>query len=39
MKNLLSRLNPDVLALVRSIGLLAQAQGVGAYLVGGPVRI
>jgi len=38
MKNLLSRLNPDVLALVRSIGLLAQAQGVGAYLVGGPVR-
>jgi tRNA nucleotidyltransferase (CCA-adding enzyme) len=36
--NLLSRLNPESLALVRSIGLLAQAQGVEAYLVGGPVR-
>jgi len=38
MKNLLSRLNPESLGLVRSIGLLAQAQGVAAYLVGGPVR-
>ena len=38
MKNYLSRLNPDSLALLRSIGLLAQAQGVEAYLVGGPVR-
>ncbi len=38
MKNYLSRLNPDSLALLRSIGLLAQAQGVAAYLVGGPVR-
>ncbi len=36
--NLLSRLNPKSLALVRSIGLLAQKQGVAAYLVGGPVR-
>ena len=38
MKNLLSRLNPKSLALVRSIGILAQDQGVEAYLVGGPVR-
>jgi tRNA nucleotidyltransferase (CCA-adding enzyme) len=35
---LLTRLNPQSLALVRSIGVLAQAQGVAAYLVGGPVR-
>jgi tRNA nucleotidyltransferase (CCA-adding enzyme) len=38
MKNLLSRLIPKSLALVRSIGVLAQEQGVVAYLVGGPVR-
>ncbi len=38
MKNLLLSLNPKSLALVRSIGLLAQKQGVAAYLVGGPVR-
>jgi len=38
MKNLLSHLNPDSLALVRSIGILAQQQGVAAYMVGGPVR-
>jgi len=38
MKNLLSRLNPKSLALVQSIGLLARAHGVAAYLVGGPVR-
>ena len=38
MKNLLSYLNPKSLALVRSIGRLAQEQGVAAYLVGGPVR-
>lgn len=38
MKNLLSCLNPKSLGLARSIGLLAQAQGVEAYLVGGPVR-
>ena len=38
MQNLLSRLNPKSLALVRSIGVLAQIQGVAAYLVGGPVR-
>ena len=38
MKNLLSRLNPESLELVRSIGVLAKAQGVAAYLVGGPVR-
>jgi len=38
MKNLLSRLNPESLALVCSIGLLAKARGVEAYLVGGPVR-
>jgi len=38
MKNLLSYLNPKSLALVRSIGTLAQDQGVAAYLVGGPVR-
>lgn len=38
MKNLLSRLNPKSLALVRSIGLLAQEQGMAAYLVGGSVR-
>jgi tRNA nucleotidyltransferase (CCA-adding enzyme) len=38
MKNLLSRLKPKSLTLVRSIGLLAKAQGVEAYLVGGPVR-
>ncbi len=37
-RNLLSRLNPGSLALVRSIGLLAGAQGAAAYLVGGPVR-
>jgi tRNA nucleotidyltransferase (CCA-adding enzyme) len=36
--NFLSRLNPKFLALVRSIGILAQSQGVSAYLVGGPVR-
>jgi tRNA nucleotidyltransferase (CCA-adding enzyme) len=36
--NLLSRLNPKSLALVRSIGLLAEEQGMAAYLVGGPVR-
>ena len=38
MNNLLSRLNPESLDLVRSIGLLAQEQGMAAYLVGGPVR-
>jgi len=38
MKNLLFHLNPKSLALVRSIGVLAKAQGVSAYLVGGPVR-
>ena len=38
MKNLLSRLNPESLDQVRSIGALAQAQGAAAYLVGGPVR-
>ncbi len=38
MKNLLSRLNPKSLVLVRSIGVLAQERGVAAYLVGGPVR-
>jgi len=38
MKNLLSRLNPDSRALVRSIGILAQERGLAAYLVGGPVR-
>jgi len=38
MKNLLSRLNPKSLALVRSIGVLAEEQDVAAYLVGGPVR-
>jgi tRNA nucleotidyltransferase (CCA-adding enzyme) len=36
--NLLSRLNPKSLDLVRCIGVLAQAQGMKAYLVGGPVR-
>jgi tRNA nucleotidyltransferase (CCA-adding enzyme) len=36
--DLLSRLNPDSLALVRSIGNLARSRGVSAYLVGGPVR-
>ena len=36
--NLLSRLNPESLALVRSIGVLAQEKGMAAYLVGGPVR-
>jgi len=36
--NFLSRLNPKSLSIVRSIGVLAQAQGVEAYLVGGPVR-
>jgi tRNA nucleotidyltransferase (CCA-adding enzyme) len=36
--NFLSRLNPGSLALVRSIGVFAQARGVSAYLVGGPVR-
>jgi tRNA nucleotidyltransferase (CCA-adding enzyme) len=36
--NLLSRLNPKLLDLVRSVGILAEAQGVSAYLVGGPVR-
>jgi tRNA nucleotidyltransferase (CCA-adding enzyme) len=36
--NFLSHLNPKSLALVRSIGVLAQTQGVAAYLVGGPVR-
>jgi tRNA nucleotidyltransferase (CCA-adding enzyme) len=36
--DLLSRLNPKSLVLVRSIGLLSQEQGVEAYLVGGPVR-
>ncbi len=34
----LSCLNPKSLGLVRSIGLLAQEQGMAAYLVGGPVR-
>ena len=38
MKNLLSNLNPKFLELVRCIGLLAQAQGLPVYLVGGPVR-
>ena len=38
VKNILSYLNPKSLELVRSIGLLAQIQGVNAYLVGGPVR-
>ncbi len=38
MKNLLLSLNPKSLGLVRSIGLLAQEQGMAAYLVGGPVR-
>ena len=38
MKDLLSSLKPKSLALVRSIGRLAKAQGVEAYLVGGPVR-
>ena len=38
MENLLSRLNFESLALVRSIGVLAHEQGVAAYLVGGPVR-
>jgi len=38
LKNLLCRLDPKSLELVRSIGLLAQTQGVEAYLVGGPVR-
>jgi tRNA nucleotidyltransferase (CCA-adding enzyme) len=37
-RNLLSRLNPEALGLVRSIGQLAKNQGVVAYLVGGPVR-
>ncbi|MBF0571311.1 MAG: CCA tRNA nucleotidyltransferase [Candidatus Omnitrophica bacterium] len=38
MKDLLSRFNLGSLALVRSIGVMAQAQGVAAFLVGGPVR-
>ncbi|MBF0504694.1 MAG: CCA tRNA nucleotidyltransferase [Candidatus Omnitrophica bacterium] len=38
MKNLLSFLDPESRKLVSSIGLLAQEQGVAAYLVGGPVR-
>jgi len=38
MKNLLNNLNPKYLNLVRSIGQLAQEQGMAAYLVGGPVR-
>jgi tRNA nucleotidyltransferase (CCA-adding enzyme) len=38
VKNLLSYLKPKSLGLVRSIGILAQEQGVAAYLVGGPVR-
>ena len=38
MKNLLSQLNPKAFVLVGSIGILAQDQGVMAYLVGGPVR-
>jgi len=38
VKNLLSRLNAKSLALVRSIGDLAQGQGMAAYLVGGSVR-
>jgi tRNA nucleotidyltransferase (CCA-adding enzyme) len=37
-RNLLSRLNRKSLGLARSIGRLAQVQGVAAYLVGGPVR-
>lgn len=37
-ENLLLRLNPQSLALVKSIGELAHLQGVKAYLVGGPVR-
>jgi tRNA nucleotidyltransferase (CCA-adding enzyme) len=38
MKNLLSHLNPQTQAQLRSIGLLSQAHGMKAYLVGGPVR-
>ena len=38
MKNLLSSLNPKSLSLVRSVGVLAQEQGMAAYLVGGSVR-
>ncbi|MDE1921151.1 MAG: CCA tRNA nucleotidyltransferase [Candidatus Omnitrophica bacterium] len=36
--DLLSRLNPESSFLVRSIGRLAEEQGMRAYLVGGPVR-
>jgi len=38
MKDLLSNLNIKSFGLVKSIGLLAQAKGMKAYLVGGPVR-
>jgi tRNA nucleotidyltransferase (CCA-adding enzyme) len=38
LKNSLSRLNPEILGLVRSIGELAQGLRMKAYLVGGPVR-
>ena len=38
MRNLLTCLKLESLALLRSIGNLAQAQGMAAYLVGGPVR-
>ncbi len=38
MKNLLEKLDRKSLSLVRQVGELAQEKGVGAYLVGGPVR-
>ncbi len=38
MKNLLEKLDRKSLGLVRQVGELAQEKGVGAYLVGGPVR-
>ena len=38
MKNLLSKLKPELLDMVRSIGLLAEERGMLAFLVGGPVR-
>ena len=38
MKNSLPNLNPELFVLVGSIGILAQANGMKAYLVGGPVR-
>jgi len=37
-QHLLSFLDPKYLDLVRSVGRLAQAHGMKAYLVGGPVR-